>query len=108
MGKIELDFEKAKSQANDLDNVASQLRRLSNNSLNGTINGIQQAWKSDSSGKFCSKARTVQSELISIASELEKAASAIRTTAKAIYDAEKQAEEIARQRAYNNGGGGAW
>ena len=105
MGKIEIDFEKAKSQANDLDDIASQLRRLSNNSLDGTINGIQQAWKSDSSGKFCNKARTVQRDLAAIASELEKTASAIRTTAKAIYDAEKRAEEIARQRDY---GSGAW
>lgn len=103
MGKIEIDFQKSMRQAEELERIAVRLQQLAENNMNGTLQNISEAWKGENSDKFRRKGRSVQEDIIKTAREIRIAAGSIRAAAKAAYDAEKRAAEIAGRRSYRDG-----
>ncbi len=101
--QISMDFQKAKNQANRLDDAARSIRRESNRFTN-CRNDVASAWTGDNASKFTNKMGMVSEDLNKIASNLEKTADVIRKNAKTIYDAEMEAKRIADQRTYGGGG----
>lgn len=104
MGRIDMDFNQAIRQADELSGIASRLRRLANGDYRITIDNIAGNWKSTNADNFCRKGYRVRDNLLVIANNIEKTAGTLRANARRVYEAEKRAEEIARSR--NHGGGG--
>lgn len=97
---IQMEFSKAKAQADRLDEIARELTQTADSQLGGALSGISKAWKSDSSSAYIKKGKDVQQQLRNRANELRKTASAIRTIAQNTYDAEMNAYRLAIARTY--------
>ena len=83
---IEMDFSKAKRQAKDLDELATNLERLSGSQLE------------DNSLKYIGKGKTLQGNINKTAQAIHDVAQAIRDIASTIYEAEMEAWERAHNR----------
>lgn len=118
---IQMDFDKAKRQADELDDIANGLDREANRSLTDTLNALGNDWRGENADQYIRKGFTLKEEINGTAKSLHQAASTIRTIAKRIYDVEmenlriaeerqraeeQRAAEEAHARAYSGGGGG--
>ncbi len=97
---IRMEFGIAEEQADRLDEIAMDIRRLADNTLGDTLLGIGSAWNSNSSVDYIKKGRKVQEELKIRARELQNTARVIRDIAKTTYDAEMYAYNLAKTRQY--------
>ena len=95
---IEMDFSKAKRQAKDLDELATNLERLSGSQLEETLNQLGMHWTGDSSLKYIGKGKTLQGNINKTAQAIHDVAQAIRDIASTIYEAEMEAWERAHNR----------
>lgn len=103
--EISLDFKQSIKRAEELENVASDMRKLANDELGNTLNELSAAWRGEAAGSFMNKGAILQEKINKSASNLQNIAATIRSVAKRTYDAEMRALQIARERTY--GGGGA-
>lgn len=105
---INMNFNKAKRQADELDRIASELRNLANSDLSETLSELSSGWTGDSANLFIGKGENLKSHILTTANQLQSAANALRQNATAIYNAERKAELIAieRRRASSGSGGG--
>lgn len=97
---IEMDFRRAKQQADELDSLAKELKTVASNDYENTINQINANWESDCSKEYINKAYTVKERMEKSAASLSKAADTIRQIAQNIYDAEMASIELAELRTY--------
>lgn len=97
---INMEFAKAKKQAEKLDDIARDIEKAANDQLGNALSGINNAWKSDTAGAYLQKGQKVQEQLLKRAKELRKVASTIREISKNTYDAEMNAYRIAMERKY--------
>lgn len=97
---IFLNFQKAKQQADELEQIAGDLSKLSSKSLNDVLQNVSANWKGESASQYLSKGSILQEDLTETAKSLLDIASEIRTIAKRIYDAEMEALRIAQTRSY--------
>lgn len=95
---IRMDFRKAKRQADELDDVAEAVKKLSEKSLEETMGQIAANWTGDNSNKYLRKGKTLQGNISATARSLEEVAQAIRDIAEVIYEAEMDAWERAHNR----------
>ncbi len=95
---IEMDFSKAKRQAQELDEVAENLAKLSGTQLENTLEQLGTNWTGDNSVKYIGKGRTLQENITATAGSIHDVASAIREIAEIIYEAEMEAWELAHNR----------
>lgn len=98
---IEMDFNKAKKQADELESLAKELKSVATSDYENTINQINANWQSDCSGEYIRKANTVKERMIKSANSLSKAADTIRQVAQNIYNAELASIELAEARTYS-------
>ncbi len=98
MDRITIDFENANRQARELEELAAQLKSLMDNDFSDTMQALAADWQSDSSDRYFNKGSRLQRQINNTASDLITIANNIRRTSRRIYEAEKRAEEIARQR----------
>lgn len=99
--EIEMNFAKAKRQADDLDNVARKIENMLNNEYEPCMNGISANWKGENANAYIKKGNALKTKIEKSASNLKKVANTIRVIAKNTYDAEKAAYELALARTYN-------
>lgn len=102
LSTIRIDFQKANRQADELDEIAGELRNLSKKELESCMGNLQQAWKGEAASAYISKGKEMQERLILNAKNLEKTAATIRNIAKRTYDAEMIAYQLAQERSYQN------
>lgn len=95
---IQMDFRKAKSQANALEQAAGNIKNLSDKKYNSTLNELAVNWTGDNSQKFIGKGRQLQINMTSTADAIQAVAEAIREIARVIYEAEMEAWERAHNR----------
>ena len=100
MGRIEMDLQKANSQAAQLERIAQRLYSLSYSKMDAVINDIGSNWDGVNAKSFCTKGRRLSHEVATSATNLRRIAEHIRIVARNTYEAEKRAEEIARERNY--------
>ena len=91
---IEVNFKNAINQANELENIANDLRNLSDKKFNSTLQQISSSWKGESAALYVNKGNSLEEQLTKTAKEIEKTAQTIKSNAKRIYDAEMKALEI--------------
>lgn len=98
MNIIEMDFQNAKRQAEELEQAAQSLGVLADNDFQSCIAGIAANWKGENAAAFCRKGNIVGNNIKNAAAELKNAAAAMRRIAENTYNAEKRNYEIAQNR----------
>ncbi len=93
--QIQLNYNQAMAQANKLDDLAADLKRIAEKNVNDTLGKVNGNWSGDSARQFIQKGAKTQSDIIATARQLRNVASAIRTAAKNVRRAEEQARQIA-------------
>lgn len=95
---IELDFRQAQAQADRIDGVADRLSRLSGGQFGATMQNLSANWKGENASGYLSKGARLQEKMNGTANELRSTAGDIRRVARALYEAEMRALEIAETR----------
>lgn len=95
---IQMNFSSAMRQAQQLENLAAELSRLSTNELSASLSAIAGAWKGDSSNLFLQKGNALAGQISDSAQALRNAARDIQSIARRTYNAEMRALELARLR----------
>lgn len=98
--EIRMDFSRAKRQADQLETLGNELKKLADHKLEDSIGRISSAWKGANSESYVAKGRALEEKLLQNAGELQRAAEALRTIAQNIYLAEMRALELAQERRY--------
>lgn len=96
--QIEFDFELARRRAAELEEISSNLSRISRRDMENAKAELIGAWRGENAQLFQAKAGKLQEEIKSTAGELNSIAAAIREIAKRIYEAEMEALHIAIER----------
>lgn len=97
MYTIEMDFQNAKKQADELEQIAQNLLMLAEQEFQTCLTGIAANWKGENAAAFCKKGAIVEDRIKNSALNLRKTAEVIRQTAKNTYDAEKTSYEIVQR-----------
>lgn len=96
--EIYFNYNKAIAQANRLDGIAKKMKNAADRDMQGILNDVSRAWKSDSAPRYVEKGETVKGNIQTSAKNLKEIASTIRTIAKRVRDAELEAWRIANER----------
>lgn len=98
LSEIYFNYNHAIKQANELDQVARRLTNAASQDMEGLLNDVNSAWKSDSAPQYIKKGQKVEADMHITAGNLKNIAAAIRTIAKRILEAELEAWRIANER----------
>lgn len=98
LSEIYFNYNKAIAQANRLDGIASKMQNAANREMEGILNDVSRAWKSDSAPLYIKKGQKVRGDIRTSAKNLKQIANTIRTIAKRVRDAELDAWRIAHER----------
>ena len=104
---IKINFQQACAQARKLEEAADVLDRIADRELEDTLAEVQAVWKGESAAAYCGKAEKIKGDISATGKKIRGIAENIRRKAKRIYEAEMEAERLARERAVTSGGGGA-
>lgn len=96
---IEMDFRKAKEQADKLDEIASRLKAVSGD-FQGTLDSLQRNWTGDNASKYIGKGNILYSDMGVTSNEVRTVAKTIRQIAENTYNTEMDALKIAESRTY--------
>ena len=92
--EIQINYQRAKKQAQDLERIARDLRRMANNNLQDCISDISYNWTGDNAQEYLKKCRRLKENIEETARKIETTANTIKRVAKNIYDAEMRAIRI--------------
>lgn len=98
--EIEINFENAMHQAEELDDIAGQLESTVNQKYDGTLQSIMANWKGDNARQYIAKGEALKTEMQNTAKDIRNTAATIRQIAINIKNAEMAALELAEQRIY--------
>lgn len=98
MQAIEMDFQNAKRQAEELEQTAHNLSMLVDNHFQQCIAATAANWKGDNAAAFCKKGYLVGNHIKDSADSLRNIAAVMRQIAENTYQAEKNNYEIAKSR----------
>ena len=101
-GTIQFNFQKARQQADRLDELAGRLTKLTASEYAGAMQNISANWKGENASAYLSKGARLQGDMEETAKSLHNVASEIRAVARRIYDAEMRALAIAEARRYRS------
>lgn len=98
LAEIYFNYEKAIGQAARLEDIAKRLTNAADVTMEGILNDIHNAWKSDSTTAYLRKGEKVEQDMHTTAKNLQNIAQAIRTIAERTRNAELEAWRIANER----------
>lgn len=99
---IEITFGNAITQANQLENCADTMMKLSKTNLSNIKADITAAWEGQSAGAYLSKLDLTAGNIEKTANKLYEIADALRRVAKIFRTSELRVLELAEQRTYNS------
>lgn len=99
IASVALDYNKAQTQANNLESIASQIQNNASK-LEGCKTNIASAWKGDNANAYLRKLETVINNLGRIEKNIRKISSTVKVNSKRTYDAEVEAINTANKRTY--------
>ena len=99
--KISMDYNRTISMANNLLELASQFKKITQEDAIAQLNTLNSNWKGENSEHFIRKASGYLQSKADVADQLEELANSIKINAQNVYNAEMQALRIARERTYN-------
>lgn len=92
--EIEIDFSRAISQAQELEQIATELSNIANAHLEGAFSMLRNSWKGENQAIFDRKGDVITTEMYDTADDMIRVAKSIRATADIVYRAEKSAMSI--------------
>ena len=95
---IEMDFRNAKRQADELEQIAQNLKTLSEGRAQTCLFEVAASWKGENASAFCKKGAAACSHIQNSANDLKNAADALRRIAANLYEAEMKNYKTARNR----------
>lgn len=95
---IEMNFRRARKQAEELKEIAQSLRCLAEREVEESLESLSGGWSGAGADSYLTKARGLQKEIQSTAVDIQKTADSLLQAARRIYDAEMAALERARER----------
>ncbi len=99
IASVALNYNKAQTQAKNLDSIASQIRTNALK-LEGCKKNIASAWKGENANAYLRKIEVVVDNLEKIERNINRIALTVRTNSKRTYDAEVAAINTANKRTY--------
>lgn len=97
--QIQINFNRAKQQANELESLAKSLENLSGSELENLLEELSNCWKGDNATRYRQKGAALQAEISKTAKSIRNTANGIRSIAQNTYEAEMNAVRIAEERA---------
>ena len=97
--QIQMDFNRTKQKAQELDNIANQLARLAGTNFQNTLTALNSDWKGDNATAYIANGYALIENMTDTVGKLRNAANSIRKIAQNIYNAEMEALRIAEERA---------
>ena len=94
MGKIEINFQNARSKARELNEVADRLESLANTSFPEDIQNVLNTWKGQNAQILCGKMEKLGDKLKSNAKKARRTANSINGIAQNLYYAEQQLQSL--------------
>ena len=89
--RIEIDFARAISQAQELEDISGELSMMAKNHVADALKMLSICWSGDNAAEFLKRGETIVPDLYETAEELVHTAKNIRYTAEIIYRAELNA-----------------
>ena len=99
---IDLNYTQAIAQADELDRVANNVKSLSEEDVTKLISDLGACWEGTNADAYIAKVDILKKNLLKTAADIAKTAQAMREMATNIYKAEKEAQQIADVRTYND------
>lgn len=97
---IEFDFQQALKRAEELEEIAADMKRLADGDLEETLQSLSLSWKGEAASTYLAKGSRLQEKILKSSNDLKNTALTIRNVAKRTYRAEKVAYKIAMERRY--------
>lgn len=97
---IQMDFQRAKKQAEELERIEKDIRKVADHEMPDCMREISSNWKGDNARLYTVKGQSVSENIRKVADGLAKTAATLRTIAQNNYNAEKTALELAETRNY--------
>ena len=92
--EIDIEFNRALEQADELEELSCKLCNISNTRLEGALTLLTKAWKGQNAAEYMRNTGVLRDRLYDSADILKDTAQMIRRTATAIYAAEMAAVNI--------------
>ena len=99
--KISMDYNRTVKMANELLELASQFRKITQEKAISQLNTLNANWKGENAEHFVRKAGGYLQSKSEVAEQLEELANSIKINSQNVYNAEMNALRIAQQRTYN-------
>lgn len=100
--EINANFEQLRQQAQRLEEIAADIKRLTDRQLEPTIQEMAACWSGETASVYFRKADLVKQDIVKTARFLNEAAESVRVQAKRIYDAETQAVTLTQTNSTNH------
>lgn len=94
--EIRFNYDKAMAQADELRDIASSIKDISDDELEESFGKVGKNWTGDNSESYVKKGQKVQKKVNGTATGVKAAAAALETMAKNIYNAEMAAIQIVK------------
>ena len=95
MRAIQITFHEAIGQADNLSDCADNLKSIQSQ-LDGIMEALQSGWSGEAAGQFMGKCSALQQKIGRASSDLGQISTSIRSAARAYYEAEMRALELAQ------------
>ena len=111
--EIQAKYNSAIEMADELDSIASALRKIANENMAETLSALKISWQGANSERFMQKGATVKERVSDTARMVVSAAATLRSNALETYNTEMEVLRIAQKRktgnkeAFGGGGGGS-
>lgn len=92
--EIEMDFSRAMSQAEELEQLSKELNEIATEHVKGALRLLLVNWQGENAELFCEKGEVLTGEMLDTADDLIKIARNIKSTANIVYTAEKAALQL--------------
>ena len=89
---IDFNYAKAIGQADQIDEIAGDMRDIANNQFQNSLNALNQMWRGDASTLFIALCNQTKSDILAQVKHLQDLACTIRQISKIIREAEEQAK----------------
>lgn len=99
-GNIDIDFAKAMSVANSLDEIANRIDQVTKVRFDGSMQVVSGSWQGPNADIYLRKGENLKNDIVDDAREYRIIAADLREAAKKIYEAEMASAGIATTRDY--------
>lgn len=100
LSEINMDFNQAIQKAEELEEIAGEMKNLANNEFGTSLQNLSISWKSNTASSFSNKGVKLKEKINGSADELNNIARTIRTAAQLLYNAEMAAYYLAEKRIF--------